>query len=74
MAGIEGEVKMVADKGKFQAAMERFAARRAARLIMPLLGMVAAILLIAWIDGGEEPLRTIVQPIDLPPAIDGDER
>jgi hypothetical protein len=25
-----------------------------------------AVLLYAWIDGGEEPLRPIAQPIDLP--------
>ena len=27
---------------------------------------VLAILVIAWIDGGEEPLRTISEPVELP--------
>ena len=29
-------------------------------------GLVLAILLFAWIDGGEEPLRPIVQQVELP--------
>ncbi|MGB7409041.1 MAG: hypothetical protein WA908_11090 [Pontixanthobacter sp.] len=31
-------------------------------VLIALVGLVV----IAWIDGGEEPLRTIVQPADLP--------
>ena len=27
---------------------------------------VMAVLLVAWIDGGEEPIRTIVQPVEVP--------
>ena len=29
---------------------------------------VLAILAVAWFDGGEEPIHTIIQPVDLPPA------
>ena len=28
--------------------------------------VIVAILVVAWIDGGEEPLRQITQPVDLP--------
>ena len=27
---------------------------------------VMGVLLVAWSDGGEEPIRTIVQPVDVP--------
>ena len=30
--------------------------------------LVALVLVYAWIDGGEEPLRPIVQPIEVPEA------
>ena len=30
--------------------------------------LVALLLVYAWIDGGEAPLRPIVQPIDVPEA------
>jgi len=31
--------------------------------------LVGAVLLYAWIDGGEEPLRPIVQPVALPEGV-----
>jgi hypothetical protein len=31
--------------------------------------LVAALLLYAWIDGGEEPLRPIVQPVAMPEGV-----
>ena len=31
--------------------------------------LVGALLLYAWIDGGEEPLRPIVQPVPLPESV-----
>jgi len=30
--------------------------------------LIALVLLYAWIDGGEEPLRPMVDPIDVPAA------
>lgn len=36
------------------------------RIVWAVVALVAALLLYAWIDGGEEPLRPIAQPIDLP--------
>lgn len=30
------------------------------------LGLVGLVLVYAWIDGGEEPLHTIVEPVDVP--------
>ena len=30
--------------------------------------LIALVLVYAWIDGGEEPLRPITQPIDVPGA------
>jgi hypothetical protein len=35
------------------------------RLALIGAGAIALLLLLAWIDGGEEPLHTIVQPVDL---------
>ena len=31
--------------------------------------LVGALLLYAWIDGGEEPLRPIVEPVPLPESV-----
>jgi hypothetical protein len=34
---------------------------------LPLAGVIAAgLLVLAWFDGGEEPLRPIVEPVALP--------
>lgn len=33
-----------------------------------ILGILA-VLIIAWIDGGEEPLRTISEPVELPESL-----
>lgn len=36
------------------------------RVVWAVVVLVAALLLYAWIDGGEEPIRPISEPIDLP--------
>ncbi|MGV2496125.1 hypothetical protein [Pelagerythrobacter aerophilus] len=36
------------------------------RIVWAVVMLVAALLLYAWIDGGEEPIRSIAEPIDLP--------
>ena len=53
-----------------------FGRRRVARLTMNgrRIGWIAAallgaLLLYAWIDGGEEPLRPIVEPLPLPEGV-----
>ena len=32
-------------------------------------GLVALVLVYAWIDGGEEPLRPIAQPVEVPEPV-----
>jgi len=34
-----------------------------------LVAMIALLLAYAWYDGGEKPLREIVEPVDLPGGI-----
>lgn len=34
-----------------------------------IAGLAAALIAFAWIDGGEEPLRPIAQPIPLPEIV-----
>ena len=41
-------------------------AAQARRWPLYAAGAVLAVLVIAWFDGGEEPIRPIVQPIALP--------
>ncbi|MBX7541793.1 hypothetical protein [Qipengyuania sphaerica] len=41
------------------------AVKRSAILWVVLLGIIG-VLVAAWIDGGEEPLRQISQPVELP--------
>ncbi|WP_374405845.1 hypothetical protein [Pelagerythrobacter sp.] len=36
------------------------------RIAWAAAAVIAVLLLYAWIDGGEEPLRPIAQPVDLP--------
>ena len=36
------------------------------RIVVIVIGLVLAVLLYAWIDGGEEPLRPISEPVPLP--------
>lgn len=43
--------------------------RKAAPVLMALL---AALLLWAWWDGGEQSLTAIEQPVELPPELTGD--
>ena len=31
-----------------------------------IVALILALLIYAWIDGGEEPLRTIVEPVQVP--------
>ena len=38
------------------------------RIAGVVVALVAALLLYAWIDGGEEPLRPIAEPVSLPEA------
>jgi hypothetical protein len=38
------------------------------RAVGAIVVLVAALVLYAWIDGGEEPLRPIAQPVALPGA------
>lgn len=38
------------------------------RIILTLLAVFLAVMMIAWIDGGEEPLRPIVEELDVPGA------
>ncbi|WP_156787192.1 hypothetical protein [Erythrobacter sp. SD-21] len=35
-------------------------------IVWVVLLAIAGILVAAWVDGGEEPLRTIKQPVELP--------
>ena len=44
------------------------AARRASRIGWIATGVVAALLVAAWADGGEEPLHEISEPVVLPGA------
>ena len=44
---------------------KNLAVKRSAILWVVLLGIIG-LLLAAWVDGGEEPLRPISQPVDLP--------
>ncbi|WP_338446052.1 hypothetical protein V5F89_12975 [Pelagerythrobacter marensis] len=39
------------------------------RAVGALVVLVAALLLYAWIDGGEEPLRPIAEPVPVPEGI-----
>ena len=45
----------------------RFAGLRG-RLPILVGGVIVLVLALAWIDGGEEPIRPIVQPIEAPGA------
>ncbi|WP_263853358.1 hypothetical protein [Pelagerythrobacter rhizovicinus] len=36
------------------------------RIVWAVAALVAALLLYAWMDGGEEPVRPIAESIDLP--------
>jgi len=36
------------------------------RIVWAVVVLVAALLLYAWVDGGEEPVRPIAEPVDLP--------
>ena len=44
---------------------KNLAAKRSAILWVVLLGLIG-VLVAAWVDGGEEPLRPISQPVELP--------
>ena len=39
------------------------------RIVWLVAALFAALLLYAWIDGGEEPLRPIAEPVELPEAV-----
>ncbi|WP_269084044.1 hypothetical protein [Pelagerythrobacter marensis] len=39
------------------------------RAVGALVVLVAALLVYAWIDGGEEPLRPIAEPVPLPETV-----
>lgn len=39
------------------------------KIALGLLALVFAVLAYAWFDGGEEPLRPLVQPIALPDSV-----
>ncbi|MBX7526534.1 hypothetical protein [Qipengyuania vesicularis] len=41
-------------------------AAKRSRIVWIVSLVIVAILVVAWIDGGEEPLRQITQPVDLP--------
>ena len=41
--------------------------RRAGLAVLGLFGIMA----VAWFDGGEEPIHTIVQPVDIPAVGEG---
>ncbi|MFN2100942.1 hypothetical protein [Altererythrobacter sp. MF3-039] len=42
---------------------------RGKRKVLAILSVIAIILIVAWIDGGEEPLRTIVEPVEVPGSV-----
>lgn len=39
---------------------------RSRRIVIGLAVVVIMVLALAWIDGGEEPLREIVEPVAMP--------
>ena len=43
-------------------------ARRGTPIGWGIAAVIAVVLVLAWIDGGEEPLRIFDQPIDVPEA------
>lgn len=40
------------------------------RITIGIVALLAALLAYAWIDGGEQPLRPIVEPIDVPGVVE----
>ncbi|WP_298465886.1 hypothetical protein [uncultured Erythrobacter sp.] len=53
----------LANSAPLQTAPSRFAGLRQ-RLPYYVAAVVLALLALAWIDGGEEPIRPIVQPVE----------
>ncbi|MGD9664847.1 MAG: hypothetical protein AB7U34_06555 [Novosphingobium sp.] len=41
------------------------------RIVTGLLVLLAALLIYAWVDGGEEPVHDIVAPVTLPQSASG---
>jgi hypothetical protein len=38
------------------------------RIVWWVAALIMLLLIFAWIDGGEEPVREIIQPVELPGA------
>ncbi len=38
------------------------------RIVWWIVALIMLLLIFAWIDGGEEPVHEIVQPVELPDA------
>lgn len=39
---------------------------RGKRRILAIPAVIVVILIVAWIDGGEQPVRPIVEPVEVP--------